>query len=216
MFIGHFALGFASKAVAPKANLGTAFAAAQWLDLVWPPLVLLGIEHVSIVPGATAFSPFDFSYYPYSHSLLAACLWGLLFGGVYYALRRDARTATWLGLLVVSHWVLDWISHRPDMPLIPGMGPRVGLGLWYSVPATLAVELCLFAVGIAVYTWVTRAQNALGRWALVALIVAFLAMYFGSRIGLPPSAAAMAGGGLVIIALFCAWGWWVDRQRVAR
>jgi hypothetical protein len=213
MFIGHFALGFVSKAVAPKANLGTAFAAAQLLDLIWPPLVLLGIERVSIVPGATAFSPFDFTYYPWSHSMVMALVWSVVFGGVYYGVRRDRYTAIWMGGLVFSHWILDWVSHRPDMPIFPGGGPKVGLGLWHSVPATLVVELSLFAVGVAVYIAMTRARSWLGHAALAALVLAFLAMYFGSRVGLPPSPAAMAGGGLIVISLFVAWGWWADRLR---
>src|SRR5262245_47114382 len=134
MFIGHFGVGFGAKAKARTASLGTLFLAAQFLDLLWPTLLLLGIEQVEIAPGITKATPLDFTSYPISHSLLTACMWGLLFGTVYWLVREDLKIATVLGLCVVSHWVLDFVVHRPDLPLYPGDSPRVGLGLWNSVP----------------------------------------------------------------------------------
>lgn len=132
MFIGHFALGFAAKRAAPRISLGILFAAAQFADLLWPVLLVFGIEQVRIAPGNTAFTPLDFVNYPVSHSLLMLLIWGLLFGMLY-------KTPVLVGL-VVSHWILDFVTHRPDMPLYPG-GPKLGLGLWNSVPATVAVEV---------------------------------------------------------------------------
>ncbi|HEX7929083.1 MAG TPA: hypothetical protein VF678_15920, partial [bacterium] len=141
MFIGHYAVGFATKAVAPRANLGWHFTAVELLDMIWPPLVLLGIEQVRVAPGITAFTPLDFLHYPWSHSLVMAAVWSLAYGGLYYWRSRDGNTSAWLGLAVFSHWVLDWISHRPDMPIAPGVDAKVGLGLWNSIPATVAVEV---------------------------------------------------------------------------
>src|SRR3982751_4026777 len=120
MFLGHFGLAMAAKQVAPRPALGTTILAAQWADLIWPPLVLLGVEEVRIAPGITAATPLDFVWYPYSHSLAFVLLWAALVGGCYYGLRRDKRGAWCLAALVVSHWVLDVVSHRPDMPLWPG------------------------------------------------------------------------------------------------
>lgn len=108
MFIGHYAAGFAAKAVVPRASLGTHFVAVQLLDLIWPLLVLLGVERVRVAPGDTAFTPLEFPHYPWSHSLLMAVLWALLFGAVHYGCRRDAWTALVLGTAVFNHWVLDW------------------------------------------------------------------------------------------------------------
>src|SRR5436853_2354396 len=109
MFIGHFGVAFAAKRVAPQVSVGTTILAACFLDALWPILLLAGIERVEIVPGITRITPLDFVYYPWSHSLVAALVWGLLFAAAYWLLRRNARNASWLGLLVVSHWVLDWI-----------------------------------------------------------------------------------------------------------
>jgi hypothetical protein len=146
MFIGHWAVGLASKRVAPRASLGVLMAAPNLLDLLWPIFLLLGSEQVRIDPGNTPFTPLDFVSYPISHSLLTACGWGALFGLVYWAVTRSDRGAVVIGLSVVSHWVLDYVTHRPDLPLWPG-GPRVGLGLWNSVPATVAVEVAMYAGG---------------------------------------------------------------------
>src|SRR5512140_1902671 len=139
MFLGHFGVAMAGKQVAPRPSLGTLVLAAQFVDGLWPILLLLGIEQVRIAPGITAVTPLDFTSYPYSHSLLADALWAALVAGAYWMFRRDARGALWLGALVLSHWLLDFASHRPDMPLWPG-SPGLGLGLWFSLPATLAVE----------------------------------------------------------------------------
>ena len=149
MFIGHFAVAFAAKKAAPRASLGTLVVAAAFLDVVWPVLVLLGVERLRIVPNFTAVNPFDFTYYPWSHSLAMAIVWSVAFGLAYFAVSRDRAGAFWLGLVVASHWVLDFVSHVPDMPLYPGGSEKFGLGLWRSIPATFAVEGLLFVAGIA-------------------------------------------------------------------
>ena len=128
MFIGHFGVGFGAKAAAPRVSLGTLLLAAQFLDLLWPIFLLLGIESVRIDPGNTAVTPLDFVSYPLTHSLLTGVGWGGLLGGAYALHRRWLRGAVVVAATVVSHWVLDWVSHRPDLPLIPG-GNKVGLGL---------------------------------------------------------------------------------------
>src|SRR5512139_3691369 len=138
MFLGHFAVGFAAKRLAPRASLGTLFLAAQFIDLLWPLLVLLGIERVRIAPGITTVTPLDFEHYPWSHSLFAVSVWGVLFATVYLFIRRDRRASLVLGLAVLSHWLLDFLVHRPDLPLLPG-GERFGLGLWNSLAGTLVV-----------------------------------------------------------------------------
>lgn len=214
MFIGHFAVALAAKRVAPRPSLGTLVMAALWADGVWPVFLLLGWEQVAIVPGITTVVPLNFVSYPYTHSLLAMAVWGALFGGVYFAWRRDARGGVWLALLVVSHWVLDAVAHRPDMPLWPG-GPKVGLGLWFSLPATLAVEFALFAGGVALFLSASRARDRMGSvlfWALVVtLAVVYLSAVFGPP---PPSVRVLAMSGL-LGWLFVGWAYWVDRHRAA-
>jgi len=207
MFIGHAAVALAAKPLAPRANLGMALAAAYWLDLVWPVLLLAGIERVEIAQGITAFTPLDFVHYPWTHSLVAAIAWSVLFGLACWRLGR--RAALVMGLVVFSHWVLDALSHRPDLPLWPGSGAMVGLGLWNSVAATLAVESVLFAAGIAFYLRYSG-KASLAFWALIGF---FVLAYLGAAFGpLPPSADAVAWSALALW-LLPLWGWWIDRHR---
>jgi hypothetical protein len=214
MFIGHYAVGFAAKRFAPRTSLGTLLAAALLLDVVWPILVLAGVERVRIAPGDTLMTPLDFQYYPYSHSLLMALLWGAAFGLLYLALRRDRAAALVVGLLVLSHWLLDLLVHRPDLPLAFGDSPKLGWGLWNSMAMTLLLEYGLFAAGVVVYVRTTRPLDRLGRWGFWGL-VAFLALGFASDIGgpPPPSVTALAWMALALWVLVL-WAWWVDRHRV--
>jgi len=214
MFLGHFAIGFAAKRYAPRASLGTLFLAAQFIDLLWPLLVLAGIERVRIAPGITVVTPLDFEHYPWSHSLLMVLVWGVLFAAVYFLIRRDRRASLVLGLAVVSHWVLDWLTHRPDLPLAPG-AERVGLGLWNSFAGTVIVELGLFALGVYLYARATRARDRIGSWALWSLVAFLAAIYAGNLFGAPPpDAMAIAWVGQAQW-LLVAWGYWIDRHRVA-
>jgi hypothetical protein len=193
MFIGHFALGFALKRIEPRVSLATAFLAAQLADTVWPFLVVAGVERVTIAPGDTAVTPLRFDSYPWSHSLLTLSIFGGLFAGIHFALRRQARAAVLLGVLVISHWLLDFVSHRADMPLTPWTSSKLGLGLWGSVPATIAVEGALFGVGVALTLSATRPSDAIGRWGLVAFVAFLVLAYVGNLLGPPPPSVQSLG-----------------------
>jgi hypothetical protein len=214
MFLGHFALGFAAKRTAPTVSLGTAFLAAQLADLIWPTLVVLGVERVEIDPGNTAVTPLAFESYPWSHSLLTLAAWGALFALAHHLIRRSGRAAALtLAALVVSHWVLDVVTHRPDMPLLPGGGPLLGLGLWHSRAGTMLVELLLFAVGLALYARGTVPLDRLGRVALWLLVGFLLAVSVANLVSPPPpsvDAVAFAGHATWLLV---AWGYWIDRHR---
>ncbi len=213
MFIGHFAMGLSGKRPAPAVSLGTLFLAAQFLDLLWPTLVLLGIETVRIAPGNTAVTPLEFVSYPFSHSLLAALGWSLAFGATYWLIRRRPLDSVVVGCLVFSHWVLDFISHRPDLQLAPGSGTRLGLGLWYSRPATIAVEFTLLVVGAAIYSSVTRARDKAGRYGYIALLVFLAATYLMAVFGPSPPSVSALGWASQSVWLLVAWGYWLDRHR---
>jgi membrane-bound metal-dependent hydrolase YbcI (DUF457 family) len=216
MFVGHFGIGFGGKWKARKVSLGTLFLASQFIDLLWPSLLLVGLESVRIAPGATRLTSLDFEHYPISHSLLSVLLWALLFAGVYFLLRRSARGAFVCGLLVVSHWVLDLVTHRPDLQLAPMSDLRVGMGLWNNPAAAITTELLLFAGGVFLYERSTRASDrsgVIGLWALVAfLLVAYLANLFGSP---PPSMEAIAWVSPAQWILIV-WAYWLDRHREPR
>jgi membrane-bound metal-dependent hydrolase YbcI (DUF457 family) len=209
MFIGHIAVALVGKRAAPRTSLGVLLAAATFLDLLWPFLLLAGWERVRIAPGETAFTPLDFVSYPISHSLLAAAGWSVAAGAVYYAVTRYGFGAWTVGILVLSHWLLDWLTHRPDLPLWPG-GPRVGLGMWHSVPITVTTELVMLAVGLAVYLGTTRPRDAVGRWAFWGLIVVYLAIYAASVAGPPPPDERSLAWFALLAWLFPLWAWWAD------
>lgn len=216
MFLGHFAAAFGAKRLAPRTSLGALFAAAQLPDVVWPWLVLGGAERVTIAPGDTAFTPLRFDSYPVSHSLATVALWGAAFGAVHFWRRRRTADALVLAALVLSHWLLDFVSHRPDMPLWPG-GPKLGLGLWNSVPATVLVELALFAAGLWLCASATRPRDGVGRRGFAGLAGLLLLIAVGNVLGPPPPSVEAIGwvgaiGGLLFVALAA----WVDRHREPR
>ena len=213
MFIGHFGVAFAAKRAAPAVSLGWLMLAAQFIDLLWPSLLMLGIERVRIAPGATAVTPLAFEHYPWSHSLAMVGLWAVVVGGLWLWRRSDRRGALVLALLVLSHWLLDALVHAPDLPLVPGGSTRVGLGLWDSVAASQTVELALFALGVALYARSTRALDATGRWALWTLVALLLLIQLANVTGPPPpDVRALAWVGQ-LQWLLVLWGGWIDGHR---
>src|SRR6478672_4780495 len=168
MFIGHYAVGFAAKKLRSKPSLGTYFLAAQFLDLLWPTLLMLKIEKAEISKGGPV--PLSFTHYPVSHSLLAVLGWAILFGLLYFLVKRNSGAALVLGCCVVSHWLLDLVVHLPDLPLYPGSNDFYGLGLWKVKTVALLVELLLFGAGVVLYYTATKATNKTGIYALGALV----------------------------------------------
>ncbi|CAN5339818.1 hypothetical protein BH23BAC1_BH23BAC1_07250 [soil metagenome] len=148
MFIGHFGIGFGTNKFAPTLSLGILFLAAQFLDLLWPALLLLNLEQVVISPGITKATPSDFVNYPISHSLIMAIVWGVLLGFISRALFENKKYSIVIFICVISHWFLDLLVHRPDFPLIPGDPTRVGLGLWDYPYVTALLEVVIFSAGL--------------------------------------------------------------------
>ena len=215
MFIGHFAVGFASKRAAPKASLGALMAAPLLLDLLWPIFLLLGLESVRIDPGNTAFTPLDLHDFPYTHSLATAVGWSLLYGALTFGVTRYRRGAVVVAAGVFSHWLFDFVTHRPDMPLYPGSATSVGLGLWNSRAATMVVEIAIFVAGVWIYLATTRARNRTGAIALWALVVLLAVSYVATAFGPPPPSEKVIAVGGLTGWLFVLWAWWIDRNRMA-
>ncbi len=213
MFIAHFGIGFGAKAAAPRVSLGTLLLAAQFIDLIWPTLLLLGIERVNIITDGSRQPPLDFVHYPWSHSLLTVIGWALLFATAYFIARRNRIGAVVLGLAVVSHWLLDLVVHYPDLPLYPGSSPLLGFSVWSSPLIAMMLELVIFAACIWLYLRSTKASDTTGKWALWSLIATLLLIQIGNAFGAPPpSTTAIAWVGQAQW-LLVAWGYWVDRHR---
>ncbi|HJQ53938.1 MAG TPA: hypothetical protein VJ825_08845 [Gemmatimonadaceae bacterium] len=227
MFLGHYGLAFAARRAAPRTSLGTLTFAAQFLDELWPILLLAGVEQVRLAPWLIRLSsstlpndrypetvtPIEFSYYPYSHSLLMALVWAVVIGGIYFAIRRYGRGGWIVGLLVLSHWFLDLPMHRADLPLWFGdSSPKFGWGVWNSLIATYLIEFGIYAVGVFAYARVTRARDRIGSWGLWTYVILLAAIYIGSN-GPPPASERALALSALGIWVFVPLAWWVDKHR---
>jgi membrane-bound metal-dependent hydrolase YbcI (DUF457 family) len=214
MFLGHYSVGFAAKALAPRTSLGSLLLASQLLDLVWSTLLIFGVERVRIDPGVTGAVPLNFEYYPFSHSLFLALIWGVVVAAIYLAFSNYTRGAVVMGSVVVSHWFLDLLVHRSDLPLYPG-GRLLGIGLWESTSGTLVVEMVIFIVSLGIYFNATVTRKDGGDWCLGCLLLVLMGIYIGSLFGPPPSSiTVVVWGGEAQWLLIC-WGYWIERHRVS-
>jgi hypothetical protein len=216
MFVGHFAVGFLAKRIEPRLSLPVLFAAVTFLDILWPVFIVLGIEHARIVPGITEASPLDLYDFPWSHSLVTSIGWSLLFAAPLFAKRR-VREALIVAGCVFSHFVLDLVTHRPDLPLAPGSEERYGFGLWNALVPAVVVEAGLFGAAVVVYYLGTRATGrwgTIGFWTFVGtMALAWLSGVFGPP---PPSIQVVAWSALVFVPLTLLWSRAIDRARPAR
>ena len=214
MFVGHLAVALAAKSKVPRVPLWAFVSAAYGLDLAWPLLLLVGAERVLVDPGNTAFTHLAFVSYPWSHSLAMVLLWGALAGMVGARVFVASRIGWLVGAVVVSHWFLDFVTHRPDLPLWPG-GPMVGLGLWQSVPGTILVEGGIFITAVVWYVRAAPPRDRVGPWALWSL-VALTGFIWISQPWSPPPPSALAVA-LVSLSMwvFPIWAHWIDRHRTS-
>jgi hypothetical protein len=215
MVLGHYGLALAGKRFAPRTSLGVLVLAAQLADEVWPLLLLCGVEQVQIVASLHPLLRLRFVNYPITHSLLTEVIGGIIFGLLYFVFRRDTRGAVVTALLVPSHWVLDFLVHVHDLPLWPG-GPRVGLGLWHSLPVTLILETSFFFAGLLAYARTTVANDRVGCYSLWTFVGVLVAGYASSILGPPPTGVYAIASSALILWVFVPWAWWFDAHRSFR
>jgi len=215
VFVGHFAVALAAKRAEPGLSLAVLFSAVQFLDILWPVFVVAGVEHSRIVAGITAASPLDLYDIPWSHGLVTSLGWSVLFAAPWWA-RRRFRPAMLLMGCVFSHFVLDWITHRPDLPLWPGSEHKLGLGLWSSLYASILVELALFGAGLWLYVRSTRATGRMGSLGLWAMCLVLCAAWLSGMLSPPPpSIEVVVWSALGVTPVILIWAWAVDRKREA-
>ncbi|GHN01144.1 hypothetical protein WSM22_26330 [Cytophagales bacterium WSM2-2] len=213
MFIGHFAVGMAAKSVKPSLSLGTYFLAVQFVDLLWPTLLLLNIEQVIIEPGITAMTPLNFIHYPITHSLVMALVWSAAGFAIIYFVKKDTSAGLLIAACVASHWLLDFFTHRPDLPLTLSESVKVGLGLWNYKVATFVIETALFVVGVFLYVRNTKALDRVGKFGFWSLIAFLFLISVSNILGPPPpdvNAIAWAGHLQWLVVI---WAYWVDKHR---
>jgi hypothetical protein len=211
MFLGHFAAAFASKKADKSISLGAAILAAQWLDLIWPIFLLTGIEKASISTLNRGI-PIVFDYYPFSHSLIAVILWALLFGGCYYWIKRKKGPAIIIGLLVLSHWFLDWLVHVPDLSILFSGDYKTGLGLWNFKYTAMFIEVILFLPASYFYLNSIRRYPSSKKNITWALIIFLLIIHVLNTVGAPPENIQQVAIVGLSQWLLVAWGFWADRQ----
>ena len=209
MFIGHFGLGYGAKKIDKLPSLAMLFIAAQFLDLLWPIFVLLGIETFEIDLGNTSLTPINFTSYPFSHSLLMSLVWAILFGVLYFIVKKNKKSSLLLGSLVFSHWILDFLTHRPDLPLTPFADLKVGLGLWNSPIIEIILETGLFLGGVFLYYKTVDIKRKIAFWSLV---IAFLVIHFMNVFGPPPPSVMAVAWSANLMWLFVLWAWWIEKK----
>lgn len=219
MLVGHYGVALALKRVEPRLSLGTLFLSVQLVDVLWGVFVLLGWERVRVVPGFTAVNPLVFESFPYTHSLAGGVFWGLLAGALYYSWptrdrRHHDRAALIVAAAVLSHWFLDLLVHIPDLPLLGDDSPKLGLGLWRSLPATLLAELLVLGAGAAYYAAGGSRRHPVNRVRLGIVLAVLVAVYLAGLFGPTPSSTTAIGVGAVVLLLaLTALGIWLDRSR---
>jgi hypothetical protein len=216
MFIGHYAIGLASKKLAPRASLGALVAAPILLDLLWPIFLLIGWESVSIQASSNPFLRLRFDSYPISHGLVAVAGWATLFSSLYFGIARYVAGAIVVWFAVISHWLLDYVVHLADLPLHAGSNRLFGLGLWNHRWIAIAVELIMFALGILLYLRATKARDKIGSYACWAFILFVLGVYAVAAFGPAPASVRKVAIGTLFSWLLVPWAWWFDRHREPR
>jgi hypothetical protein len=221
MFLGHYGVALALKRAEPKISLGTLFVAAQLVDLLWGVFLLLGWEHVRILPDDNPLLALQFYDYPISHSLVAALAWGLAAAALYYSWPTRDTTRHWqaaalVGAAVASHWVLDLIVHVPDLPLAGNDSPKVGLGLWRHVGASVALELLILGAGVALYVARRSRRHPVRPIRLGFIVLLLVGTYLASLVAPPPPSVGVIGASDVIFILgMGALAAWADRAASA-
>jgi membrane-bound metal-dependent hydrolase YbcI (DUF457 family) len=213
VFLGHYAAAFAAKRYAPTVSLGLLVICAQFIDLLWPLLLLAGIEHVEITPGITVMTPLDFTDYPISHSLVGVAVWSILLGIIIRMFTRSTRAGVVGALLVFSHWVLDLLVHRPDLPLLSTAGTRVGLGAWNHPWLTVILEGGFFLIGATMYARATTPVSATGRFLWFVLLALLALIYVANVIGPPPPSEAVIAISANALWIVVAISWFLDKHR---
>ena len=222
MFIGHYGIGFALKKVEPGLSLGLLIFGAIMLDILFGVFLLAGVEHAKIVPGATVVSPFEFYDYPLSHSALGAVILATAASLAYWRWptgdrKKRKRPAFVLAAAIFSHFILDVISHTPDMTLFGNNSPGLGLSLWNSLAGTMIVEMGLLLIGIVLYMSATHSVSSSGKYGLALLVLMLIVFFIANIFGPPPPdmisvAVTMTAGQLALVAL----AFWVDKNRISK
>ncbi len=216
MFVGHYAVSLALKKFEKRVSLGILFLAVQFIDILFFPFVLLGIERMHIIENFTQSTHFELEFMPYTHSLVGSLFWA----GVAYALFRwlivkKNSVAVVVALAVFSHWVLDLVVHTPDLPLWSDTSIKLGFGLWNNAIATYVLEAILLVLALSLYLRSTSATSVLGKYGMTVFVVFLLLVNVVNIFGplQSDSKLVLAISGLTSYFLFAGVAFWLDTKR---
>ncbi len=216
MFVGHYAASLALKKFEKRASLGFLFLAVQFVDILFFPFVLLGIERMNIVPNLTQSTHFELEYMPYTHSLAGSVFWAAVAYVVFrWLLVKRQSVALVVALAVFSHWLLDLLVHTPDLPLWTDDSIKLGFGLWNNAAAAYALEAILLTGALWLYLRATRASSALGKYGMAVFVAVLLLINIVNIYGPPPQGGKveMAISAMAAYFLFAAVAFWLDKKR---
>ena len=216
MFVGHYAAALALKKIEKRASLGVLFLAVQFVDILFFPLVLLGIERLNIVENFTQSTHFELEYMPFTHSLLASILWaGAAYGLFRWVIVKKNSVALVVALAVFSHWLFDLVVHTPDLPLWSDASFKLGFGLWNSATATYALEAIILLSALWLYLRSTSASTTLGKYGMTIFAILLLLVNFVNIFGpfQDDSKLVLAISVLTSYLLFAAVAFWLDTRR---
>ena len=216
MYVGHYAVGLALKKFETRASLGVLFLAVQFVDILFFPFVLAGIERMNIVENFTKSTHFELVYMPYTHGLLASLLWAAAAYAVFrWVIVKRQSVAIVIALAVLSHWFLDLPVHTPDLPLWSDGSPKLGFGLWNNSIATYLLEAGLLVGALWVYLRVTKAISAIGKFGMVVFVCVLLLVNVSNVFGelMVETKTQLAIFVLSTYFLFAAAAFWLDGKR---
>ena len=216
MFVGHYAAALALKKFEKRASLGVLFLSVQLADIVFFPLVLLGIERINIIENFTQSTHFELEYMPYTHSLVGSVLWALAAYALFrWVIVKNHAVALVVALAVFSHWVLDLVVHTPDLPLWNDASLKLGFGLWNNAIAVYVLEAALLLGALWIYLKSTSASTATGQYGMGVFVVFLLLVNILNIFGpmQDDSKVALAVSALAAYFLFAAVAFWLDKKR---
>jgi hypothetical protein len=216
MFVGHYAASLALKKFEKRASLGVLFLAVQFVDILFFPFVLLGIERINIIENYTQSTHFQLEYMPFTHSLVGSILWAAAAYGLFrWVVVKDMSVALVVAIAVFSHWVFDLLVHTPDLPLLSDASMKLGLGLWNNAVVTYVFEAALLLGALWLYLKSTAASTMTGKYGMVVFVVFMLLMNIGNIFGplQTDSKVVMSVSALAAYFLFAAIAFWLDKKR---
>jgi membrane-bound metal-dependent hydrolase YbcI (DUF457 family) len=212
MFIGHYAVSFAAKRLAPEISMGILVFAANFPDIIWSIAIILGIENAHIASDSSVFTPVGLNYYAISHSFVVSIVLSVLFANLYWWKKKDVTGALVIGGAGFSHWLLDFVTAPSTLPLFPGSSMNLGLGLLSSMTSRLLVEELLLVIGVLLYLSITKLKKKIKLYGFATFVLLISATYIVSNMKQIEFGERLLGEFVVFTLVLPVWAQWFDEN----